>query len=63
MQNELINCGIRRVQTLDRISLHDICNLYSINVGDTVEVYIKVKESPTCQSEAKVQKSKRLKNH
>ena len=39
-QTKMINCGTRNVQILHRIALRDICNMYDIEQGDLVEVYI-----------------------
>jgi len=38
---QVINCGERRVQTLSRIAIQDICQAHNITVGDRVEVWIK----------------------
>jgi hypothetical protein len=38
---ELINCGRRDVQAQYRLNLQRICKAEDINVGDTVEVWIK----------------------
>jgi len=42
MKDDLINCGERKIQKLDRISIGDICDRYGLNPGDAVEVYIKI---------------------
>jgi hypothetical protein len=41
MQDKLINCGERNVQSMYRVSLKDICMKYGIDIGDSVEVFIK----------------------
>lgn len=38
---DFINCGERNVQTMYRVSLKDICVKYEIEIGDSVEVFIK----------------------
>jgi hypothetical protein len=42
---ELINCGLRTVQSICRVSIKDICTEYGIKEGQKVEVYIKVKNA------------------
>ena len=42
---KMINCGTRNVQILHRIALRDICNMYDIEQGDLVEVYIRKVEN------------------
>jgi len=37
-----INCGERNIQTMYRVSIKDICDKYGINIGDSVEVFIKI---------------------
>lgn len=44
-QTKMINCGTRNVQILHRIALRDICNMYDIEQGDLVEVYIRKVEN------------------
>lgn len=39
--SEVIECGQRKVQTLYRVSLRDICENNEIEVGDIVTIYIK----------------------
>lgn len=41
MQDDLINCGQRRVQKEFRIVLRDICEYNEIKEGDVIEVFIK----------------------
>ena len=52
-QTKMINCGTRHVQILHRIALRDICNMYNIEQGDLVEVYIrKVEDKGEISNEA-----------
>jgi len=44
MDNELINCGERRVQREKRISLRDILDRYAVKEGGVIEVFIKIKK-------------------
>lgn len=41
MSSDLINCGERKIQTLFRIALKDICERHDIVEGGVVEVYIR----------------------
>jgi len=41
MPEKLINCGVKRVQKLGRVSISDACKLYGIKEGEIVEVYLK----------------------
>jgi len=41
MPPDLINCGERKIQTLFRIALKDICERHKIKEGDAVEVFIR----------------------
>lgn len=40
---DLINCGERSVQSNFRIAIRDICARHGVKVGESVEVFIKVK--------------------
>ncbi len=45
MEDDLINCGERKVQREKRISLRDILDRYHVNEGDAIEVFIKIKKA------------------
>ena len=49
--SEMINCGERRVQTLRRVAIQDICQAHDIEVGDRVEVWIKKINEATVDAE------------
>jgi len=54
MPPDLINCGERKIQTLFRIALKDICERYGILEGDAVEVFIrKTEHKPSADMEPK----------
>lgn len=41
---KLINCGERTVQSMYRVSIRDICTEYGIDIGQKIEVFIRIKE-------------------
>lgn len=43
-EDNLINCGLRTVQSLCRISIKDMCTKYGIEPGQDVEVFIRIPE-------------------
>ena len=44
MPYDIVNCGERKIQTLFRIALKDICERHGIQEGDAVEVFIRKRE-------------------